>query len=1186
MRIKIPFSRPRPAILAVALYALLSATPIGCRGEQANPEELLRARSLGLNYLQRDMFDEAEAQFKQIIALAPREWFGYANLGLTYMRADRLKEAEDQLSQARKLEPKNADILLMLARLYAETNRDAEARKILEQVVANDSQSARARFGLAELDARDSTQRALPAYDARLAEVLAIEPGNIAVRLKLANALVRRGLADSAASQLEEIRRTPPEPPADVAPLLATTIERLRAMDIPGALVPLGRVTQLMEVSAPYQVALQRVQWIEGPLTGRPILSFLPQSVVERRGQGIISLTNDSVLFVDATREVGLPSANGATGTPTTSAEAGAPGVIVTGDFNGDGMEDALVRVGSGVHLLQVGRFRSVDVTGKSGLIFSSGINAAAVGDMDNDGWLDLYVVGVDGRGALWHNKGDGTFDNVTSKSGTQDAAGVRDARFVDLDHDGDLDLLLVGGSANRVYRNNLDGTFAESARAMGLAGHADGRASAIGDIDGDGRIDIVVAYAGDGVVIYRNSAGEAQRFSDVTAASGITTSGGAHDVTVVDYDNDGILDIAVVPATGDAAKLWRGTANGSFVRDTQSDRAIASLTGVANGRISFVDVDNDGWLDLLYSGTPSANGRGLRLLVNTGKGSFTDQSARLPASIASSGMVVPIDIDADGDEDLLVAGTTQASLLLNEGGNTRMAMRVQLKGLRAGSGKNNDFGLGATLKLRVGALLQTRVVTSGVTTFGLGDHLKADVLRIEWPNGVPQTVYFPGTDQDVLEVETLKGSCAFLYTWNGEKFEFVTDVMWRSALGMPVGIMATAPVSQTVYAPAGASTEYLRIPRSALQPKDGQYVLQFTEELWETAYADEIKLLTVDHPDSVQVFVDERFVPPGPTTLRIFEVTRAHAPRSATDALGSDVLPALQAADHVYVSKLTPTRYQGVVETHELILDLGDDAGVAGSRLFLRGWIFPTDASINLALAQQTAMQVQSPSLEVRDTRGNWKTVTPNIGFPSGKDKTLVIDLDGIFPTKDRHVRVRTNMQIYWDHAFVAHDVATPSARVATLVPQSAVLRERGYSRMYRAGGRTGPFWFDYDSVTTVSPWRPITGAFTRFGDVTPLVNTSDDKFVVMAPGDETTLHFDATSEKAIPNGWTRDFLLYSDGWIKDSDLNTAFGNSVEPLPFQAIKRYPYAPGEAYPTDTSHARYLREYNTRIVKQR
>ena len=447
--------------------------------------------------------------------------------------------------------------------------------------------------------------------------------------------------------------------------------------------------------------------------------------------------------------------------------------------------------------------------------------------------------------------------------------------------------------------------------------------------------------------------------------------------------------------------------------------------------------------------------------------------------------------------------------LLRNDGGNSNLSMQVQLVGLRTGSGKNNDFGIGAKVEVRAAELYQTRVVTSRITHFGLGPHLKADVVRIEWPNGVPQTVFFPGSDQDVIENEVLKGSCAFLYTWDGHGFRFVTDVMWRSALGMPLGILG----SNTAYAPAGASQEYLRIPASALQPRDGKYVLQLTEELWETAYADHVRLLAVDHPDSVNVFVDERFVPPGPVQLRMFHVAHQQPPLSAVDDRGNDVLPALRDKDNVYVSNLTPLQYQGVVEPHDLIMDLGPDAGRDSTFLFLRGWIYPTDASINIALSQQSTLKMMMPSLEVRDARGRWTTAIANIGFPSGKDKTIVVDLSGKFPTSDHHVRIRTNVQIYWDQAFVARDAQSSQVQVTPLNAVSADLHFRGYSRTYRKGGRYGPWWFDYDSVSKESPWRPIEGSFTRFGDVLSLLKQSDDMYVIMAPGDETTLQFDATS-------------------------------------------------------------------------
>jgi hypothetical protein len=224
-------------------------------------------------------------------------------------------------------------------------------------------------------------------------------------------------------------------------------------------------------------------------------------------------------------------------------------------------------------------------------------------------------------------------------------------------------------------------------------------------------------------------------------------------------------------------------------------------------------------------------------------------------------------------------------------------------------------------------------------------------------------------------------------------------------------------------------------------------------------------------------------------------------------------------------------------------------------------------------------------PSLEVRDARGRWTTAIGSIGFPSGKDKTIVVDLTGKFPTNDRHVRIRTNLQIYWDHAFIARDARAAEIRTTSLNALSANLHFRGYSRTYRKGGRYGPWWFDYDSVSKQSPWRPIEGAFTRFGDVLSLLERSDDMYVIMAPGDETTLEFDASSAATLPAGWKRDFLLYTDGWIKDSDLNTAFGTTVGPLPFHSIREYPYAPGDSYPSDAAHQRYVREYNTRTTSR-
>ena len=1159
------------APFAAITLALAAST---CKREQVSVEQLYTTRTLGQGYLQRNQLAEAETEFKKLTELAPDDPLGFASLGVTYLQAGRFPEAEKQLDRARKLDPSSMEIGLALAKLYALTGRAADARTTLEQLRHDSTGNAHVLFALAELERQGTDEASGSRYRDRLRGVLAVSPANLAVRMRLTDAFLRHGDADSTVHQLEEIRRIPPELPAEARAYVDSTIQLVRAGKVAEARTSFDRLTGLLEVTSPYQASYEEVKWADGPIPGRTVLSFAPKDFVSIRGVRT-KATVDLAKFVDATPESGLPRADA-----RPAGNAGPQSVaLATGDVDGDGRDDLFLSTWSAAQGHLVAQLYRVqggamqDVTARSHITLPQGATLATFADVDNDGWLDLFAVGGDGRAYLFHNRGDGTFDDVSAKAALGDVKGARKAIFVDLDHDGDLDLLLIGSGGRTAYRNNLDGTFTDATAIFGIAGSGDVRDAVFGDFDGDGRIDLSFANGAGPDVLLRN--GGAQHFSDATSASGLAGGAGSGAIAVADYDNDGFLDLFTVSAGSGDATLWRNDGHGVFHRDTRSGSAMQSLRARAGLAAGFVDYDNDGFVDLVVATTS-----GVSLFRNEGGGKFIDRSNLLPADVRTKGAsaIAVLDVDDDGDEDLVLTDASGAPRLLrNEQGNSNLAVNVELKGLRNGSGKNNAFGIGARVELRVGEIYQTRVATGRRTHVGLGSHLKADVVKVEWPNGLPQTIYFPGTDQDVVENETLKGSCAFAYTWDGKRFRFVTDAMWRSALGMPLGLMG----GSSAFAPAGASQEYLRIPGDALQPRDGKYVMQLTEELWETAYADEVKLVAVDHPDSVDVFVDERFVPPGPVALKLFQVGRRTAPLSAVDERGADVLTALRDADDVYVSNLTPTRYQGVVEPHDLVLDLGETAGKPDSHLFLRGWIYPTDASINVALGQQPFIKVLPLSLETRDASGNWRMVVPNLGFPSGKDKTMVIDLAGKFATADHHVRIRTSMQIYWDQAFVAQSPTMRDVKLTTLAPVSADLHARGFSRMYRKGGRYGPYWFAYDDVTKDSPWRPIDGAFTRFGDVLPLLHGPDDMYVVMKPGDETTIQFDASSAKGLPAGWRRDFLLYTDGWIKDSDLNTAFGTTVGPLPYHAVKSYPYAPTDAYPADSAHQRYLREYNTR-----
>jgi Flp pilus assembly protein TadD len=1186
-------------LFVVIIGAVSLAAVSACRPKPASVEDLYTTRMLGLSFLQRNELPQAESAFKKLTSLAPDDPLGYASLGLTYLQAGRYADAEKQLRRARELDPASTEIGLALARVYSLTGRRSDARAMLEQLRRDTVGNAHVLYALAELQGQQRDSASIRAYEDRLRDLLVVAPANLVARLKLVDVFARSGQADSAVRQLEEVRRIPPEAPKLARIYLDSSIQFLRTGTPGQSRRTLDRLLSLMEVTPAYQASLDDVKWPEGPIPGRSVIAFAPKNFISLHAVRERA-TVDLAKFTDVTNDVGF--AAGEAGTAASAGQAGdagqaGPSALAAGDVDGDGTDDLFVSSWSPVarrsipHLYRVQSGFVRDNIDRSGISLPQGAAFATFADYDNDGWLDLFVIGGDGRGHLFRNTGSGTFVDVTAKAGVGDVKGARKAIFVDLDHDGDLDLLLIGSGQRTVYRNNGDGTFTEATASFGLAGGADERDVVFADFDGDGRTDLFITSA-TGNHLFHN--GGAQRFSDMTAASGLSTTGPSGAAAVGDYNNDGFLDLFVAGTNGGESTLWLNKGDGTFTRDTMSAAAMQGLRNTTVSAATFVDYDNDGWLDLVAGGSSAAKtgaaakpdaAAKLFLFRNDGNGKFLDRSTLIPASVRSGGAsaIAVSDIDDDGDEDLaLIDGAGAPRMLRNDFGNSNLAVNVQLKALRDGSGKNNALGIGARLELRAGEIYQTRVATGRTTHFGLGPHLKADVLRVEWPNGVPQTIYFPGGDQDVVEREMLKGSCALAYTWDGKRFRFVTDAMWRSALGMPLGLMG----STSAFAPAGASQEYLRIPGDALEPRDGRYVLQLTEELWETAYADEIRLIAVDHPDSVDVFVDERFVPPGPVKLRLFQVAQHFPPLSATDERGDDVLPALRETDDVFVSNLTPTKYQGVVEPHDLIMDLGDLAGAPGSYLFLRGWIYPTDASINVALGQQSAIKISSPSLEVRDSKGRWQTAIASIGFPSGKNKTMVIDLADKFPTADHHVRIRTNMQIYWDQAFVARDLPNGAAKVTTLAPLSADLHYRGFSRMYRKGGRYGPYWFAYDEVAKETPWRPIDGAFTRFGDVLPLLRAADDMYVIMGPGDEATIQFDASSASALPPGWKRDFLLYSDGWIKDSDLNTAFGTTVGPLPYHGVKAYPYANGEGYPTDRQHQDYLREYDTRVVKGR
>ena len=602
-----------------------------------------------------------------------------------------------------------------------------------------------------------------------------------------------------------------------------------------------------------------------------------------------------------------------------------------------------------------------------------------------------------------------------------------------------------------------------------------------------------------------------------------------------------------------------------------------------------FVDFDNDGDLDLFHLRGQLVAGqvekRGPELWENQGNGKFVDatsktgldQFAGKPYRSATFG-----DYDNDGDTDILMTVNGGKPVLLrNDGGNQNNWIKVRLQGTNS-----NKSGIGTKVEVKSGALWQKVEVNGGSgylsqsppeVIFGLGQLKSVDALRLLWPGGVLQAeINLPVNQTKLVQELDRKGtSCPLLYTWNGKKYEFVTDFLGGCAIGY-------------LLAPGKYNTpdtdEYVRVTDAQLKLRDGRYSLRMNNQLEEVLFIDQTELVAVDHPVGVELFPNERLMPGPPfPRFKLFAAQNARPPRKAWDHQGRDVLPLLTAVDRNTPQNFKLLPYKGYAEEHSLTLDLGDVASAPQLQLLMTAWIDYADSTANFK-ASQTGAKLVPPYLQAKDKRGQWETVIPSMGFPAGLPKTMVVDLTGKLPVGSSEVRIVTSMRIYWDQILVNTFPGVADQKLHRLSPMSADLRYAGFPREYSPDGKR-PLIYDYDWIDPVAPWKSHAGDYTRFGTVTPLLDARDDQYVIMRNGDEIQIDFAATSLPPLPTGWKRTFFFYADGFGKDMDLHSAASDTVTPLPFHGMSKYPYPATEKYPDTAVHRRYQLEYNTRRVPE-
>ena len=709
------------------------------------------------------------------------------------------------------------------------------------------------------------------------------------------------------------------------------------------------------------------------------------------------------------------------------------------------------------------------------------------------------------------------------------------------------------------------------------------------GDFDNDGFPDLCVLTTR-GAELYRNVNGTFRKQADLAAGS-------FRQAVWMDYDHDYDLDLFLI---GDQPKLLRNNGSAGFSDETQRfpfvkgralqavrfdlepdtqgfdliasyrdrlgvlyrDRlggsyAAADLSELPAGATNLIafDFNHDSRTDL--AAYPGA------LLLNR-PGGF-DQST--PPVFPANGNFVATDFDARGRLDRAYIGPDGA-LIVDEDVTPNYGnwSEIALTGV-----KNIKTAIGAKVEVKAGASYEKQTYAGVPLVYRLGTHAKIDTIRIFWPNGLIQNEINRPVDRilAIKEKPRLAGSCPMIYTWDGHEFSFFTDVLGVAPLGASSGDGQFFPTDHQ---------EYVSVPGESLREKDGAYEIRVTEELREVSFMDQIKLQAVDHPAAIDIVSDEKFKSPPYPEFRLFGVSRRIHPISARDQNGADVLSKLLKRDSTYPDFRRNST--AIAEMHTLDLDFGAAADSNHAVLMLDGWLDWPDGSTFMA-ASQEHKDLVFPYLQVKDAAGNWKTVIQDMGMPSGRQKLMAVDLGGKFLGDSREVRIVTNLCVYWDEIFLVDDSAPPPVKLTTLPIETADFQFRGFSRAVIPTNRMEGESFNYNQVSATTMWNPTPGNYTRYGDVKPLLAEVDDRMVIMGSGDEIQLRFTAAALPPLPAGWKRDFLLLVDGWAKDADANTAFSQTVLPLPFHGMSSYPYPAGQSYPRDPIHDEYQKEYNTR-----
>jgi hypothetical protein len=420
--------------------------------------------------------------------------------------------------------------------------------------------------------------------------------------------------------------------------------------------------------------------------------------------------------------------------------------------------------------------------------------------------------------------------------------------------------------------------------------------------------------------------------------------------------------------------------------------------------------------------------------------------------------------------------------------------------------------------------------------------------------------------------------SCPSLYIWNGEDYSYVTDVSNSGWLGYIDHINSEGEIIFS----GGNPYDYVKLDRDILTVNnDGYFDIVLTQQWDELFYLDYTSLMIVDHPIGTDVYTSmTNYLNKGPTgQIYTINPNTLLSPISAFNEQGQDVLDTILRQDGIFtpgINGLASPTWDNIVQ-NQLTLNLGDLSNAEEIKLVMTGmvdwgpvetyyeWIAKFQEAATLGLITENTQIMPSPKLEILTADGTWIEAPQDRQIPLPSDyttRTFTVDLTGLFPenTKEYIIRFTNLWNVTYD--YIAIDTtAQQDITITTLNPTTAEL---------------------YQLWETTSG---TTGTFTRYGDVTALLQNADDMYIIGRQGDQTHVQFNSKDLPELAENMERDYFFAVACWFKDPPDGWGYGFTftVNPLPFLNMTGFPYTNNESYPYDKEHTTYLNEYNTRII---